>query len=59
MKSINITKEGILEYYGNRVGYVKNDTAFVDEMFKKADIADFLGKENGLRSSGKRIFTTG
>ena len=49
MKSINITKEGILEYYGNRVGYVKNDTAFVDEMFKKADIADFLGKENGFK----------
>ena len=49
MKSINITKEGILEYYGNRVGYVKNDTAFVDLMFKKADIADFLGKENGFK----------
>ena len=49
MKSINITKEGILEYYGNRVGYVKNDTAFVDEMFKKADIADFLRKENGFK----------
>ena len=49
MKSINITKEGILEYYGNRVGYVKSDTAFVDLMFKKADIADFLGKENGFK----------
>ena len=49
MKSINITKEGILEYYGNRVGYVKNDTAFVDLMFKKADISDFLGKENGFK----------
>lgn len=49
MKSINITKEGILEYYGNRAGYVKNDTAFVDEMFKKADIEDFLTKENNFK----------
>ena len=24
MKSINVTKEGIIEYYGNRVGYIKN-----------------------------------
>lgn len=49
MKSINITKEGILQYYGNRAGYIKNDTAFVDEMFKKADVEEFLTKENGFR----------
>lgn len=49
MKSINITKEGILQYYGNRAGYVKNDTAFVDEMFKKADVEEFLTKENGFK----------
>ena len=48
MKSINITKEGILQYYGNRVGYVKNGTAVVDVMFKKPDINDFLTKENGF-----------
>lgn len=49
MKSINITKEGILQYYGNRAGYVKNGTAFVDEMFKKADVEEFLTKENGFK----------
>lgn len=49
MKSINITKEGILQYYGNRAGYIKDDTAFVDEMFKKADIEEFLTKENGFK----------
>ncbi len=48
MKSINITREGIVQYYGNRAGYVRNNTAFVDEMFKKADIEEFLTKENGF-----------
>lgn len=48
MKSINITKEGIIEYYGNKAGYVRDTTAYVDEMFKKADIQDYLGKENGF-----------
>lgn len=48
MKYINLSKEGVLEYYGNKAGYVRNNTAFVDEMFQKADLADFLEKENGL-----------
>lgn len=48
MKSINITKEGILEYYGNRVGYIRNNTAYVDEMFQKADIQEFLTNESGI-----------
>ena len=49
MKSINITKEGILQYYGNKAGYIRNGTAFVDEMFKKADVEEFLTKENGFK----------
>lgn len=49
MKHINLSKEGVLEYYGNKAGYVRNNTAFVDEMFQKADLADFLEKENGLK----------
>lgn len=48
MKAINITKEGVLEYYGNRAGYVRDKTAFVDLMFKKADVEEFLSKENGF-----------
>lgn len=48
MKSINVTKEGILQYYGNKAGYVREGTAFVDEMFKKADVEEFLTKENGF-----------
>lgn len=48
MKSINVTKEGIIEYYGNRVGYIKNKKAFVDVMFKKADIEEFLTQKNSL-----------
>ena len=49
MKSISITKEGILQYYGNKAGFIKNGTAFVDEMFKKADVEEFLTKENGFK----------
>ena len=48
MNKVNITDKGILEYYGNRVGFVKNDTAYVDEMFRKKDIEEFLSGENGL-----------
>ena len=48
MNKVNITDKGILEYYGNRVGFVKNDTAYVDEMFRKKDIEEFLAGENGL-----------
>lgn len=49
MKFINLSNKGVLEYCGNRIGFVKNDTAFVDEMFKKADVSEFLEKENGLK----------
>lgn len=49
MKSINVTKEGILQYYGNKAGYIRDGTAFVDEMFKKADVEEFLAKENGFK----------
>ena len=48
MNKVNITDKGILEYYGNRAGFVKNDTAYVDEMFRKKDIEEFLSGENGL-----------
>lgn len=48
MKSINISKEGIVEYYGNKAGYIKNHTAVMDEMFKRAEIEQYLTAENGI-----------
>lgn len=48
MKFINISKNGVVEYCGNKAGYVRCGTAFVDEMFKKADVKEFLETENGL-----------
>lgn len=48
MKSISISKEGIIEYYGNRAGYIKNHTAVMDEMFKRAEIEQYLTDENGI-----------
>lgn len=48
MKTIHITKEGVIEYYGNRAGFVRNHTATVDEMFRKDDLIHFLGEQKNL-----------
>lgn len=48
MKSISISKEGIVEYYGNRAGYIKNDAAVMDEMFRRDEIEQYLKNENGM-----------
>ena len=45
---INISKEGIIEYYSNRIGYIKNNLAIVDEMFKKDEVEDYLTEQNGI-----------
>ncbi len=58
MNKVNITDKGILEYYGNRVGFVKNDTAYVDEMFRKKDIEEFLSGENGLNIEWQMTYMT-
>ncbi len=46
MKSINISKEGIVEYYGNRAGYIKDNAAIMDEMFRREGIEQHLKNEN-------------
>lgn len=48
MKSISISKEGIVEYYGNRAGYIKDNTAVMDEMFRRDEIEQYLKNENGM-----------
>lgn len=45
---INITTSGIIEYYGNQVGYVKDNKAVVDVMFQREEIAEFLTQKNGI-----------
>ena len=45
---ISITKDGIIEYYSNQVGYVKDNKAVVDEMFKRDEITEFLTQKNGI-----------
>ena len=44
---INITTSGIIEYYGNQVGFVKDNKAVVDVMFQREEIAEFLTQKNG------------
>lgn len=48
MKSISISKDGIIEYYGNRAGYIRNHIAVVDEMFRRAEVEQYLKQENGI-----------
>lgn len=43
---INITGEGIVEYYGNRAGFVKDKTAVIDEMFKRDEVEDYLKEQH-------------
>lgn len=46
---INITREGIVECYGNRAGFVKDKTAVIDEMFKRDEVADYLKEQHGFK----------
>ena len=49
MKTINISSDGVIEYYGNRAGFVKNNTATVDEMFRKDDLESYLDAQKDLK----------
>lgn len=48
MKTINISSDGVIEYYGNRAGFVRNNTATVDEMFRKEDLESYLNAQKDL-----------
>ena len=49
MKTISISSDGVIEYYGNRAGFVKNNTATVDEMFRKDDLESYLDAQKDLK----------
>ncbi len=47
--AINITNDGIIEYYGNKAGYIQDDYAVVDTMFKREDIEGYLREQHGFQ----------
>ena len=53
MKAINITGDGIIEYYGNRAGFIRDNKATVDDMFRKADLESFLKEQPDMRVDWK------
>lgn len=53
MNKFCITKEGVIEYYGNRVGYIKDNTAIVDKMFEKQDLIDMIKESEDVEISWK------
>lgn len=48
MKAIHI-ENGIIVYYGNRVGRVSDGCAVVDPMFQGPELSDFLKKQRSIR----------
>lgn len=48
MKAVNITDNGVIEYYGNKAGYIKNNAAYVDVIFQKDELEKFLNEQNGI-----------
>ena len=48
VQAVNITHDGVIEYYGNRAGYIKDNTAFVDVMFQKDELLNFLQEQGGV-----------
>ena len=51
MKAIEITEQGIISFYGNRAGYVRRDTAYLDPMFEKDELIEYLKEERSLQVS--------
>lgn len=45
MKPINITEDGIIEFYGNKVGFLDNGTANIDIMFDRPELTEYLSTE--------------
>lgn len=43
--NIQIDNNRCILYYGNRVGYISGETAFVDPMFQTEEMQDFLSRQ--------------
>lgn len=48
MKLIQI-QNGVIVYYGNRVGMVQDKQAVVDPMFEREELKDFLSRQRDIR----------
>lgn len=48
MSKIEITGDDVIMFYGNKAGYIKNNTAFVDLMFQRKEMIDFLKSNSSL-----------
>ncbi|OQB13467.1 MAG: hypothetical protein BWY15_01764 [Firmicutes bacterium ADurb.Bin193] len=48
MSKIEITSDDVIMFYGNKAGYIKNNTAFVDLMFQRKEMLDFLKSNSSL-----------
>lgn len=47
MRQVEI-KNGIIEYFGNKIGYVSDKQAVVDEMFRKKELEEYLRDNEDL-----------
>ena len=46
---MDITEYGVIEFYGNMAGYVKQNTAYIDPMFEKDELIKYLKEEKLLK----------
>lgn len=49
MTSVKISENGIIEFYGNKAGFVKNRTAYIDKMFERRELTDVLRQSYALK----------
>ncbi len=49
MTSVKISENGIIEFYGNKAGFVKNRTAYIDKMFERRELTDVLTQSYALK----------
>lgn len=49
MTSVKISENGIIEFYGNKAGFVKNRTAYIDKMFERRELTEVLTQSYALK----------
>lgn len=49
MTSVKISENGIIEFYGNKAGFVKSRTAYIDKMFERRELTEVLTQSYALK----------
>ena len=49
MTSVKISENGIIEFYGNKAGFVKNRTAYIDKLFERRELTEVLTQSYALK----------